>query len=110
MSLYNREPPVTAALTLTIAFENGSPTIDAETLADGLGVALSDVRALMRSGAITSRCERGEGDDEGRTRLTFFHRSRRFRLVVDAGGRTLQRSTIDFGERPLPASLRAPTP
>ena len=60
----------------------------------------------MRSGAITSRCEVGEDEDAGRTRVTFFLHSRRFRIVIDAAGRILRRSTIDFGERALPDSLR----
>jgi len=40
------------------------------------------------------------------TRLTFFLGGARFRIVVDAAGRVVRRSTIDFGQRPLPASLR----
>ena len=39
--------------------------------------------------------------------LTFFLRGSRFRIVVDAAGRVIRRSTIDFGQRPLPPSLRA---
>jgi hypothetical protein len=60
----------------------------------------------MRSGEITSRCEVGEDKDAGLMRLTFFHRGTRFRIVADAAGRILRRSTIDFGRRSLPASLR----
>jgi hypothetical protein len=66
------------------------------------------VPELLRNGAITSRCERGIGEDEGRFRLTFFHAGRRLRLVVDADGRILQRSRIDYGDRPLPEVLRRP--
>jgi Family of unknown function (DUF6522) len=63
---------------------------------------------LMRKGAITSLCERGIDADAGRFRMTFFYKSRRLRLVVDAAGNILQRSTIDFGDRPLPDALRIP--
>ncbi len=90
-----------------VRFEHGSPTVDAETIAQGLGIAAADVQPLLRSGAITSRCELGQDEDDGLTRLTFFLRGTRFRLVVDAAGRILRRSTIDFGQRPLPPSLRA---
>ena len=89
-----------------VNFEPGSATVDAETIAEGLGIAATDVQLLMRSGEITSRCEIGQGEDAGSTRLTFFLRGRRFRIVVDSAGRVLRRSAIDFGERPLPASLR----
>ena len=90
-----------------VSFEHGSPTVDAETIAQGLGIPALAVQPLMRSGEITSRCEVGEGQDTGLTRLTFFLRGSRFRIVVDAAGRVIRRSTIDFGQRPLPPSLRA---
>jgi hypothetical protein len=89
-----------------VSFENGSPIVDAETIAQGLGISAKDVPSLMRFGEITSCCEVGEGQDAGLTRLTFFLRGSRFRIVVDAAGQIVRRSTIDFGERPLPASLR----
>ena len=60
------------------------------------------------SGKVTSLSERGIGDDSGRHRLTFFSQTRRFRVVVDRHGAILQRSTINFGDSPLPASVRKP--
>jgi hypothetical protein len=39
-------------------------------------------------------------------RLTFFYENRRFRLIVDEEGNAVQRSTVDFGDQPLPASMR----
>jgi hypothetical protein len=95
-----------SALNPAIGFEVGSPTVGAETIAQGLGIRAIEVHPLMRSGEITSRCEVGRGEDAGLTRLTFFLRGARFRLVVDAAGRVVRRSTIDFGERGLPPSLR----
>ena len=41
-------------------------------------------------------------------RLTFFSAHRRFRVVVDEGGAIIQRSTLDFGDSPLPQALRKP--
>jgi hypothetical protein len=84
--------------------------IDAAVVAAGLGIELSAVCALMRSGQVTSLCERGEGDDQGRFRLTFFYRGKRFRVTVDEGGRIVRRASIDFGGRPLPALLRRAQP
>jgi hypothetical protein len=84
----------------------GSFSVDAALLGELLDVAASDVLALMRNGRITSRCERGEGEHAGQYRLTFFHEGRRARLSVDAAGRIIRRSIIDYGERPLPPALR----
>jgi len=61
---------------------------------------------MMRKGEITSLCERGMNEDAGRYRLTFFHKSRRFRLIVDRSGTVIRRSIVDFGDRPLPAAMR----
>ena len=84
----------------------GSLHINASVVAQGLALEPSLVQALMRKGEITGLCERGVNEDAGRYRLTFFHKSRRFRLVVDATGTVIQRSTIDFGDRLLSASIR----
>jgi hypothetical protein len=53
-----------------------------------------EVRTAMRTGAITSRFERGEGVDAGRFRLTFYHGPRRVQLTLDAEGRVLQQSRV----------------
>jgi hypothetical protein len=84
----------------------GDFSVDAALIGELLDLAPSDVQALMRAGKITSRCERGEGDHAGRYRLTFFHACRRARLTVDAAGRIIRRSIIDYGGRPLPPALR----
>ncbi|TVR06774.1 MAG: hypothetical protein EA385_14655 [Salinarimonadaceae bacterium] len=83
-------------------------SVDAALLGEALGVAPEEVMTLMREGAITSLLERGEGEDAGRMRLTFFHGSRRLRLIVGADGEILQRSLVDFGDRPLPPAMRRP--
>ena len=82
--------------------------VDASLLAEQFGLEPSSVMDLLRSGEITSRYEQGAGEDEGRYRLTFFHGSRRLRLVVDSAGHILLRSCIDFGDKALPASLHKP--
>lgn len=63
--------------------------LDALTIADGLKLDASLVPALMKAKEITSGCERGEGVDAGRYRLTFFHRDRSLQMIVDAGGAIL---------------------
>jgi hypothetical protein len=89
-----------------IEFQTGAIQIDAKVIGEGLNIAPSAVQELIREGKITSRCERGIEEDEGRFRITFFSDHRRFRLVIDATGNVVQRSTIDFSHRPLPTSAR----
>ena len=69
--------------------------VDAEIIAEALGIAASEVQSLMRSNVITSRCEKGVGEDEGRWRLTFFHSNRAFRLTVDNNNQILSRARFD---------------
>ena len=64
----------------------GGFVIDAEDLGPLLGVEPPRVPELMREGRITCRSERGEGEDEGRFRLTFRHGRTTLRLVVQAAG------------------------
>lgn len=91
-----------------IGFEDGAVQIEASVIAEGLGIALPLLRRQMRAGKITSLSERGIGADSGRHRLTFFSEHRRFRLVVDESGAIVRRSTLDFGNLPLPKSARKP--
>lgn len=89
-----------------LEFEDGAIQIDATIVADGLGITPPNLLESMRQGKITSLSERGIGADSGRHRLTFFSEHRRFRLVVNESGAVIQRSTLDFGSRPLPNSAR----
>jgi hypothetical protein len=92
----------------TVEFENGTVEIDAFVIAEGLGIALPLLRQQMRAGKITSLSERGIDDDGGRHRLTFFSEHRRFRVVIDESGAIIQRSTLNFGDAPIPKSVRKP--
>ncbi len=69
--------------------------VDAEIIAEAFGLAASEVQALMQSNAITSLCEKGVDEDEGRWRLTFFHDNRAFRLTVDENSQILGRARFD---------------
>jgi hypothetical protein len=92
-----------------VEFEQGTLSIDATVIGRGLNVEPSLVQGQMREGKITVLCERGLNEDVGRHRLTFFYKNRRFRLIVDEEGNAVQRSTVDFGDQPLPASMRKPS-
>ena len=91
-----------------IEFRDGNVQVDAFVIADGLGITLPVLRQQMRAGKITSLSERGTDADRGRHRLTFFSEHRRFRLVIDDSGAIIQRSAIDFGDSPVPRSIRKP--
>jgi Family of unknown function (DUF6522) len=91
-----------------IQFHDGAVQVDASLIAEGLGITLPSLRQQMQAGEITSLAERGTDADNGRHRLTFFSAHRRFRLVVDTEGAIIQRSALDFGNAPLPKSVRKP--
>jgi hypothetical protein len=91
-----------------VEIRNGVVEVEASIVAEGLGLPLPQFREQMQAGKITSLSERGTDADLGRHRLTFFSEHRRFRLVVDDSGAILQRSALDFGDAPLPKSVRKP--
>lgn len=86
----------------------GDVEVDAAMLAAQLRLSEAELREGMRDGSITSRVERGEGDDAGRMRLTVFTEACRVRMVVDEAGSVLSSERIDFGDKPLPPGMRRP--
>lgn len=91
-----------------VEISDGAFMVDASLLGKLLGVPPQVIPSLMREHAITSVCERGVDTHQGEFRLSFFYGNRRVRLKVDTSGQVLQRSSIDFGERALPNTLRRP--
>jgi hypothetical protein len=83
-----------------VEIEQCAVSIDAAIIADGLGIEPALVQPLMREGKITSVCEHGADQDAGRYRLTFFLGKQRFRLVADAAGNILERSTTEDDHGP----------
>ncbi|GEM_PF-371142 len=77
----------------------GDFVIDAALLAEAFGLPQSEIKARMRDGAITSRCEAGVDEDTGRWRLTFHHADRACRFIVDAAGNALTRATFPIKTR-----------
>ena len=92
-----------------VEISDGVVQVEASVIAEGLGLALPQFREQMQAGKITSLSERGTDADLGRHRLTFFSEHRRFRLIVDDSGTIIQRSALDFGDAPLPKSVRKPS-
>lgn len=74
--------------------------IDAALLGEAFGLPQSEIKARMRDGSITSRCETGVDKDAGSWRLTFHHAGRACRFVVDEAGNILTRATFPIKTRP----------
>lgn len=81
--------------------------VDALVLAGAFGLTEDEVREKMRGGLITSRSEKGEGEDEGRWRLTFHHDGRALLVIVDDRGTVLKRTTFPIRIRQVAARLGA---
>lgn len=77
----------TIPITMT---EAPSIEVDATLVASGLGLEVEAFRQLMDVRKINVLCERGTGEDEGWYRASFYHGSKRVRLVVDGQGTVLQ--------------------
>ena len=92
----------------TISFANGAIEVEAMVIAEAFDLPPEVLMTMVRSGQITSLCERGVDADEARHRLTFFDRRKRLRFVVDGYGQIIRRSIINFGDRPLPTQLHRP--
>ena len=71
--------------------------IKAEVIAEGLGLSTEMLQHEMRAGRVTSRCERGKGEDLGRLRLTFSFDRRQFQIITDEAGSLIKSSAINFG-------------
>jgi len=79
----------------------GTFTIDAEKIAARFGWSAAEWRDMQRRGLVTSRVERGEGEDQGRWRLSVICGNRLWLAVVSEDGALIE-ERIDF----VPASPR----
>ena len=66
----------------------GAPEIeiDGASVARGFGLEVEAFRQLMDDRKISVLCERGTGEEAGLYRASFYHGTRRVRLVVDRDG------------------------
>ena len=58
-------------------------TVDAELVAQELGLPVAVFWQELKRGIVYNVVERGEGDDIGRTRLTFRYRSRSWCVTLE---------------------------
>lgn len=83
-----------------IEFSEDGVRIDAAVLAKAFGISADDLKQGMREGTITSRFERGEGDDAGTMRLFFFSPTRRIRMTMDESGNVVTCAAVDLAGTP----------
>lgn len=57
--------------------------VEAEVIAPKLGLSPEAFWREMKRGIVYSVVERGEGDDQGRTRLSFHYRARSCSVIVE---------------------------
>ena len=77
----------------TIRFEPDAVSVEATLIAESFAIEPAQVQSLMREGKLTGLCERGEGQDAGRHRLTFYYGEQCASVLIDATGKVLQRAT-----------------
>ncbi|MGV8953715.1 MAG: DUF6522 family protein [Cypionkella sp.] len=68
--------------------------VDAGLIAKAFGLDTANLKEKMRAGTVTSRCEKGVGDDAGRFRLTFHYAFQVLQLTVDANGCVLAQTSF----------------
>ncbi len=73
----------TIPITLEARFEL---EVDGALVARGLGLDVAAFRQLMDERKVAVLCERGTGGDAGLYRASFYHGTRRVRMVVDRDG------------------------
>ncbi|MCO5066435.1 MAG: DUF6522 family protein [Rhizobiaceae bacterium] len=81
----------------------GQFTLDAEILAKRFGWSTEELHDLMRRHRVTSRIERGEGDDEGRWRLSVRCGNRQWHAIVETDC-AIVHEAVDF-VAPMKATL-----
>ncbi len=73
--------------------------VDATLLESAFKLPVSKVRTLMQDGHITSSSEKGQGEDEGRWRITFYYGGRALRLTLNSDGTIKTRGTFPVPNR-----------
>jgi hypothetical protein len=83
----------------SVEFEEAAVSVDAALIAEDLGLEPAGLIEALRAGRVTAVCEQGIAQDAGRFRLTFYHRDRRLRLIIDPTGQVLERAAARLRRR-----------
>ncbi|MFC0200321.1 DUF6522 family protein [Paracoccus rhizosphaerae] len=81
---------------MKIEFRDGQPVVDAAEIAPLLELDVPDFQNLMRSGKIRTTMERGEGEDDGKFRLTFQSPFWRVRLTCGRDGKVATMTRVQL--------------
>lgn len=76
----------------SVSLDSGDVVLDADTLAAWLGVDTATLSQAIANGTIRTLVERGEGEDEGRVRLTVRYSDQQFCMIREPDG-TLTETT-----------------
>ena len=79
----------------TISVHNSQVTVDAEAIADGLGLTVDALRQEMAEGRVVSVAETGIAEDDGRLRLPFRQGERIWRIVRLADGTLVDERNVE---------------
>jgi hypothetical protein len=85
-----------------ITFTDQRIEIDAGLIARGLRMEPETLRTALRDGRVTRTVEKGEGEDAGRYRVTFYAPTRRLRLLFTDKGEILQTSSAPYSRKARP--------
>lgn len=77
----------------TISVHDSQITVDADAVADGLGLTVEELRQEIAEGRVVAVAETGIAEDDGRLRLTFRHGTRIWRIVRLADGSLVDERT-----------------
>lgn len=78
----------------TVHVDGADFVVEAEDVARAFGMDATEVLRHLKGGTITTRCEKGVGEHEGRHRLIFSHEGCVLRLTVDEAGKVLSRAVF----------------
>lgn len=70
----------------SVSLDSGDVVIDAGMLAGWLGMDTATLSEAIENGTIRTLVERGEGEDEGRIRLTMRYQGRQFCMIREPDG------------------------
>lgn len=88
-----------------IQFHETDIVVDAEFLASLFDMSVTSLREAMSAGSVSTLVERGEGEDDGRTRLTFRYSDQQFSMMRERDGQLYETTPPAPDVRPVKPSL-----
>ena len=89
----------------TIEIQGDDIVVDADMLASHLALSVATLRECMSAGKIRSLVEHGEGEDEGRLRLTFRYGDQQLSIMREPDGELHETDSPPPERRPVRPSI-----